>query len=97
VVFNNDKQRHLLMQPSDRLNKRQARYMCDLQPFMGAMSLAYRKGSRNEADPLSQRADFYAQARLPLFWNGDVPQSLNPRRYTETHKPHITSSVWSQA
>jgi hypothetical protein len=80
VVSNHDKLRHLLMQPGDRLKKRQARHMRDLQPFMGVMSLAYRKGSRNHADPLSRRADFYAQARLPLFSNGDVPQSLNPRR-----------------
>jgi hypothetical protein len=32
-------------------NKRQARYMRDLQPFVGAMTLAYNKGAMNKADP----------------------------------------------
>jgi hypothetical protein len=40
------------------LNKRQARYMHDLQPFVGSMTLAYRKGAVNEANPLSRRPYF---------------------------------------
>jgi hypothetical protein len=41
------------------LNHRQARYyLPDLQPFMGTMTLAYRKGALNEANPLSRRPYF---------------------------------------
>jgi hypothetical protein len=40
------------------LNKRQASYMRDLQPFVGSMMLAYRKGALNEADLLSRCPDF---------------------------------------
>jgi hypothetical protein len=55
------------------MNKRQARYLRDLHPFVGSMTLAYRKGALNEADPLSRRLDFVPQATVPLFWDGDVP------------------------
>jgi hypothetical protein len=51
VVTNHDTLRHLLRQPNNRPNKRQARYMRDLQPFMGSMTPAYRKGAPNEGDP----------------------------------------------
>jgi hypothetical protein len=61
------------MQPNNMLNKRQARYLRDLQPFVGSMTLAYRKGALNEADPLSRRPDFVLQATFPLFWDGEVP------------------------
>jgi hypothetical protein len=50
--------RFLLMQPSNKLNKRQAHYLRDLQPFVGSMTLAYRKGAVNEAHPLSRRLCF---------------------------------------
>jgi hypothetical protein len=51
------------------LNKRQAsRYLRDLQPFVGSMTLAYRKGALNEADPLSRCPTFVPQATVPLFW-----------------------------
>jgi hypothetical protein len=40
------------------LNKRQARYLQDLQPFAGMMALSYRKGALNEADPFIRRPDF---------------------------------------
>jgi hypothetical protein len=33
------------------LDKRQARYLRDLQPFVGSMALAYGKGAMHEADP----------------------------------------------
>jgi hypothetical protein len=62
------------------LNKRQARYLRDLQPFMGSMTLAYRKGAPNEADPLSRRPDFVPQATVPLFWDGEVPSDRELRR-----------------
>jgi hypothetical protein len=35
VVTNHDTLRHLLRQPNNRLNTRQARYLRDLQPFVG--------------------------------------------------------------
>jgi hypothetical protein len=55
------------------------RYVRDLQPFTGAMTLAYRKGSINEADHLSRRTTFYAQTSLLLFGDGDVRHSVNSR------------------
>jgi hypothetical protein len=57
------------MQPNNKLNKRQARYLRDLHPFVGSMTLAYRKG----ADPLSRRLNFVPHATFPLFLDGEVP------------------------
>jgi hypothetical protein len=65
------------------LNKRQARYLRDLQPFMGSMTLAYRKGALKEADPLSRRPDFVPQATVPLFWDGEVPSDRELRRKSQ--------------
>jgi hypothetical protein len=53
VVLDHDTVHHLLRQPNDRPNKRHARYVLDLQPFTGAITLAYCKGSRKETAPLS--------------------------------------------
>jgi hypothetical protein len=44
VVRNHDTLRHLPMQP----NKRQARHLRGVQPFMGSMTLAYCMGAMNE-------------------------------------------------
>jgi hypothetical protein len=71
------------MQPNNRLNKRQARYRRDLQPFVGSMTLAYRKGALNEADPISRRPNFVPQATLPLFWDGEVPSYRELRRNSQ--------------
>jgi hypothetical protein len=54
--------------------------MRDLQPFVGSMTLTYRKGALNEADPLSRRPDFVSQATVPLFWDGEVPSDRELRR-----------------
>jgi hypothetical protein len=70
----------MLRQPSNTLNKRQARYLRDLQPFVGSMKLAYRKGALNEDDPLSRRLDFAPKATIPLFWDGEVPSNRELRR-----------------
>jgi hypothetical protein len=54
VITCHDKLRHLLKQPNNMLNKRQARYLRDLQTLVGMMTLAYRKGALsalNEAYP----------------------------------------------
>ena len=59
---------HLLKQPSLNLTKRQARYVEQLMPYAGYMKLLYRKGSANEADPVSRRPDFYS-----IWWDGEVP------------------------
>jgi hypothetical protein len=45
VVTYHDILRHMLKQPKNRMNKRQARYLRNLQPFEGSMTLAYRKGA----------------------------------------------------
>jgi hypothetical protein len=58
VVTDLDTLRHLPRQPNNMQNKRQARYLRDLQPFMGLMTLAYRKGALNEPDSLSWRPCF---------------------------------------
>jgi hypothetical protein len=58
VVSDLDTLRHLLKQPHDRLNKRQARYVRDLQPIIGAMTFIYRNKSWNEVVPLSRRRIF---------------------------------------
>jgi hypothetical protein len=73
VVANHDTLQHPLMQPNNRLNKRQARYMRELQPFVGSMTLAYRKGAVNEADPLGRRPFFVPHATIPLLWDGEIP------------------------
>jgi hypothetical protein len=80
VVTNQDTLRHLLSQPNNKLTKRQARYLRDLQPFVGSMTLAYRKGAMNEADPLSRRPNFVPHATIPLFWDGEVPSYRELRR-----------------
>jgi hypothetical protein len=65
------------------LNKRQARYLRDLQPFVGSMTLAYRKGPLNEAGPLSRCPDFVPQAIVPLFWDTEVPSYRELRRKSQ--------------
>jgi hypothetical protein len=75
LVSDRDKMPHRLKQPNDKLYKWHAGYVRDLQSFTGAVTVAYRKGSRNEADPLSRRADVYAQDTLPMSLDGDVLQS----------------------
>jgi hypothetical protein len=41
VVYDHDRLRYMLKQTLARLSKRQARYMCDLQPLVGTVTLAY--------------------------------------------------------
>jgi hypothetical protein len=56
------------------LNKWQARYMRDLQPFVGSMTLAHRKIALNEVDPLSRRPDFVPLCHISIImgWRGSV-------------------------
>jgi hypothetical protein len=75
--------RHPLKQHNNKLIKRQARYLRDLQPFVGSMTLAYRKGAMNEADPSSRRPDFVPHATIPLFWDGEVPSDEELRRKSQ--------------
>jgi hypothetical protein len=77
VVMYHDTLRHILMQPNNILNNRQARYLRDLQPFVGTMTLAHRKGAMNEADPLSRRPWSYhgrtsCHSSIILGWRGSV-------------------------
>jgi hypothetical protein len=48
------------------------------------MTLAYRKGAMNEADPLSRRPDFVPQATVPLLWDGEVPSYRELRRKSQS-------------
>jgi hypothetical protein len=57
--------------------------MRDLQPFVGLMTLAYRKGALNASDPLSRRPNFVPQATVPLFWNDEVPSDRELRRKSQ--------------
>ena len=50
---------HLLKQPSDKLIDRQVHWVERLMPFAPSMSILCRKGSVNEADPVSRRPDFF--------------------------------------
>jgi hypothetical protein len=72
VVTYHDTLRYLCRQQNNMLNKRQTRYMPDLQPFVRSMTLACRKGALNEADALSRRHGFVPHATVPLFWDGEV-------------------------
>jgi hypothetical protein len=47
------------------------------------MTLAYRKGALNEADPLSRRPDFVPHTTVPLFWDGEVPSDRELRRKSQ--------------
>ena len=58
---------HLLRQSSADLSKRQAGFVEQLREFTGGMAIVYRKGSANEADPVSRRPDFHA-----VWWTGEV-------------------------
>jgi hypothetical protein len=80
VVADHDTVRHLLKQPNNKLDKRQARYFRDLQPLVGSMTLAFRKGALNEADPLSRRPDFVPHATIQLSRDGEVPSYEESRR-----------------
>jgi hypothetical protein len=48
------------------------------------MTLAYRKGALNEADPFSWRPDFVPHATIPLFWDGEVPPYTKLRRKSQS-------------
>jgi hypothetical protein len=63
-------------------NKRQARYLRNLQPFVGSMTLAYRKGALNEAGLLSRRQDFVPKT-IPLLWDGEVRPDSELRRKSQ--------------
>jgi hypothetical protein len=74
VVIDHDTLRHPLSQPNNMLNKRQARCLRDLHPFVGSMTLAYRNGAMNEADTLSRRPYFVPHSHNfnILGWRGSV-------------------------
>jgi hypothetical protein len=71
---------YLLRQPNNKLNKPQFFYRRDLHLFVGTMTLTYRKGAMNEADPLSRRPYFVLVATVPLFGDGEVPSCTYLRR-----------------
>jgi hypothetical protein len=67
IVIDHDTPLHMLRQPNNSLNMRQALYLRELQPVVGSISLAYRKGALNKVCPLSRRPNFVPQATVPLF------------------------------
>jgi hypothetical protein len=64
VVSHHDTLRQLLSPHQTRINILQARYVRDLQPFVGLMTLAYRKGALNEANPFSRIPSFAPRATV---------------------------------
>ena len=58
---------HLLKQPAADLSKRQCSIVEKLRDLAGTMTVVYRKGSANEADPVSRRPDFHT-----VWWSGEV-------------------------
>jgi hypothetical protein len=56
----------------------------DLQPFVGSMTLAYRKGAPNEVDPMSRRPNFVNHAMVPLFWDEEVSSDEKLRRKSQS-------------
>jgi hypothetical protein len=83
VVKYHDTLRHMLTQPNNMLNSRQARYVRDLQPFVCTMTLAHRKGALNEVDSSKRRPDFVPQATIPLNWDGEVASNTKLRRKSQ--------------
>jgi hypothetical protein len=95
VVIDRDTERHVLMHPYSMLSNRQARYLRDLQPFVGTMSFVYPNGAQNEVDPLiSRRIDFVAYATVPIFWDGEVPSNADLRWNSQ---PLLCGSLLSES
>jgi hypothetical protein len=84
VTTVHDTPRHLLWQPNNMLNKRQACCMRYLQPFLVTMTLAYHKRAMDEANPLGRRLDFEPHATFPLFCDGEVPSNSGLRRESQS-------------
>jgi hypothetical protein len=80
VVKDHGTMRHRPMQPNNTLNKRQAHFLRDLEPFLGKMTLAYRKGALNETDQLNRRSKVVPHATIPLLWDCEVPSYMLFRR-----------------
>jgi hypothetical protein len=85
VVTNYERLQHLLKQPNIMPNKRQARYLLDLQSFVGSMTLGYCKRALNEPNPLSRRLYFVPLGQFYCFGMARFRQTQNydgsPSRY----------------
>lgn len=73
LVTDHDTLRHLLKEKPANLSKRQAGWVELIQPYANTLTLVYRKGSLNEADPISRRSDFCAMLLARSYWDGNVP------------------------
>ena len=74
LVTDHDTLRHLLKEKPANLSKRQAGWVELIQPYANTLTLVYRKGSMNEADPISRRSDFCAILLARSYWDGNVPE-----------------------
>jgi hypothetical protein len=83
VVPDHNTQRHQLWQASHMMNKRQTRYLRDLQPYVGTMTTVYRKGTLNEANTPSWRPNFAPHAKVILFWDVEVPFEADLRQNSQ--------------
>ena len=73
LVVDHSTLQYLMRQSSENLTPRQQRLVERLQTYAGYMSIRYRKGPENEADPLSRRPDLHA-----VWWDGDVDERRGP-------------------
>ena len=74
---------HLLKQSSEKLTDRQTHWVEKLMPYANIMRILYRKGSLNEADPVSRRPDFHPidddklyNTQECLWWDGKVLNAM---------------------
>ena len=58
-------------------------------PFTGYMTIIYRKGSLNVADPVSRRPDFYSTRG----WDGEVPDQASLHALEEPDRNYVAISV----
>ena len=70
---------HLLKEKHANLSKRQAGLVELIQPYANTLTLlptllVYRKGSMNEADPISRRSDFCAMLLARSYSDGNIPE-----------------------
>lgn len=89
VITDHATLQHLLKQPIANVTRRQAGYIEKIMPFTGYMTIIYRKGSLNVADPVSRRPDFYSVRG----WDGEVPDQASLHALEEPDRNYVAISV----
>ena len=97
LVSDHDTLRHLLKQRPADLSKRQAGWVEQLQPYANTLTMVYRKGSLNEADPISRRSDFCDLIFARSFWNGDVPDDSGKQGFPDIMESDVACCAFPLA